>query len=335
MTLAAPGKDPELLGVEFFSVGNRPNNRLLRLFYCQIAATRTILSVRAQIWHLHDPELLPIAAILIMLKRKVIWDAHEDYYLQFKLYSQYRTYLPRIFRKFLSLVTLSILKYVDNKAAGIVAATDTIKSKYKNLNCVVIGNEARVEEFENANPCFVNNKVLFLGSTTETHCFQQTVDAILSLENLQLIVAGSAVDSQTASYSKKLLGNRITFFGWANRSELLDLISESVIGMVTYQDLPTYNEAEPTKLFEFLMSGLPIVATPINPSKHYLELSGGGVVSEGFEGRDLREAIQKLLASEKAWSKMSKNGKAWAKENANWDKSEDQLFSFYSKLVCR
>jgi glycosyltransferase involved in cell wall biosynthesis len=321
------------MGIEFFSLGNRPNNRLLRLFYSQIAATRTILSVRAQIWHLHDPELLPIAAILILLRRKVIWDAHEDYYLQFKLYSQYRTYLPKIFRKFLSFLTLSILNFVDNNAAGVVTATKTIKNSYKNINCVVIGNEARVEEFEKANPSFSSNKVLFLGSTTEAHCFQQTVDAILDLENLQLIVAGTAVDSQSISDSKKLLGNRITFFGWANRSELLDLVSESVMGIVTYQDLPTYNEAEPTKLFEFLMSGLPIVATPVKPSKHYLELSGGGVISKGFMAKDLREAIQKLLVSEKAWSKMSKDGKVWAKENASWDKSEAQLFSFYSKLV--
>lgn len=331
--LAAPGHAPDFLDLEFFPLGKRPDNRVMRLLYSQIVATKAIFSIRAQIWHLHDPELLPLATLLILFKRKVIWDAHEDYYLQFKLYSQYRTYLPKIFRKVLSGFVLRILSFVDKNAAGVIAATETIKTSYKNSNCIVIGNEARVEEFKNASPSFVNNKVLFLGSTTDAHCFQQTVDAILSIGNLELIVAGSTIDQQIVSHYKKLLGDRITFVGWATRSELLNLISESIVGMVTYQDLPTYNEAEPTKLFEFLMSGLPIIGTPIKPNRYYLELSGGGVISNGFAATDLMVAFQKILSSERSWSKMSIDGKAWATENANWDKSEARLISFYSRLV--
>jgi glycosyltransferase involved in cell wall biosynthesis len=333
LTLAAPGSDPGHQKLEFFPLGERPNSRLKRIFFSQLKAGKAILSVRAQIWHLHDPELLAIAAILILFRRKVIWDAHEDYFVQFSLHSHYRTYLPKIFRKSLSAVILALLKFVDRNAVGVIAATESIQNKYENSNCVVIGNEARAEEFESAKPRFSSNKLLFLGSTTDTHCFQQTVDAVYSFKKLELIVAGSSIDSDIARNTKQLLGDRVTFIGWANRNQLLDLISDSVGGMVTYQNLPTYNEGEPTKLFEFLMSGLPIVATPIKPNTHYLELSGGGLVSKGFESSDLRESLEKLLGSEEEWTSMSQKGRAWAYENASWRKSESKLISFYEQVT--
>lgn len=333
LTLAAPGKAPAQIKIKFFSLGNRPNSRVMRLFFSQIRASKAILRVRAQIWHIHDPELLAIAAILILLKRKVIWDAHEDYYFQFKFYSFFRTYIPPILQKVLSVVILTLLKYVDYNAMGVIAATEAIRITYSNTNCIVVGNEARPEEFENARPCFANNKVLFIGSATDAHCFQETVEAVASLEKLELIITDSAINPDVVKKSKQLLGDRISFVGRANRFELLNLISDSVVGMVTYQNLPTYNESEPTKLFEFLMSGLPIVATPIKPNRQYLELSGGGIVSKGFEAANLKQALEEILASEVEWSKMSKQGRAWARENATWSKSEAKLISFYSRLV--
>jgi glycosyltransferase involved in cell wall biosynthesis len=255
--------------------------------------------------------------------------------MQFQLNSQYRTYIPELLRRVLSKLVLGLLKFVDKKAIGIISATKTIQSTYSNENSIVIGNEAKVEEFKEAKPRFQNSKVLFLGSTSDIHCFNEIVDAMTKFENLELMVAGTSIDEQSMARSKHLLSNRVDFKGWVNRGELLTLISQSVVGMVTYQNIPTYmdSEAQPTKLFEFLMSGLPVIATPIKSSLNYLKSSGGGIICEGFRAIDIEKALKEATGSESLWIKMSTDGKLWATENAGWNKSEKRLITFYSEIV--
>jgi glycosyltransferase involved in cell wall biosynthesis len=290
------------------------------------------MKVKADIWHIHDPELLFFAIVLILLRKKVVWDSHEDYFQQFAVESDYRAYLPKIMRRVVSKIILGLLKAIDSHAFGIIAATEVIQSKYSNPNCVVVGNEARSEDFENLQPNFENQTVLFIGSMSESHCFPEVVKAISRIGELNLVIAGQA-NEKLLAWSEELLGERVKYLGWANRKIIFDLISRSTIGMVTYQNLPTYNESRPTKLFEFLMSGLPIVASPIKPNIIFLQESFGGITSSGFESSDFEKSLRQVISSKDVWLEMSRSGKVWARANANWDSSEKNLLNFYHKLL--
>jgi glycosyltransferase involved in cell wall biosynthesis len=332
--LAAPGSNPNLAGIGFLSLGDRPNNRIRRLFYSQYKAAYAFTKIKAQVWHIHDPELLPIAVILILLRRKIIWDSHEDYFQQFDLNSEYRTYLPRFLKRVVSEIALFFLRFIDRHAAGIIAATEKIKISYSNLNTEVVGNEARIEEFLHAKAKFENRKLLFIGSLSQDHCFPEIVTAISNIENLELIVAGNCNDEEMFQKSKEILGAKLTYFGWVSRSQLLELISQSSLGLVTYKNTPTYNESRPTKLFEFLMSGLPVVGTPIKPVEFFLGESQGGIVSKGFESQDIESAIREMLNSKSVWTQKSRAGKTWAVKNASWEGSEKRLLKVYEQISC-
>ena len=332
ITLAAPGNDPKINGLYFLGLGERPNNRFKRLVFSQYKALFALRKINADIWHIHDPELLLFASILLLFRKKVIWDSHEDYFKQFELNSEYRLYIPKIIRSFASLLIIKLLKYVDLHATGIIGATEIIQSRYSNKNSVVVGNEARVEDFINLNPNFENMKVLFVGSMSDTHCFSEVVKAISRIQNLSLIVAGQE-DENLLNWSTEILGNRITHFGWANRSKIYELISMSTIGIVTYQNLPTYNESRPTKMFEFLMSGLPIVASPIMPNVQILQASSGGIVSGGYNSKDFEKSLMQVISSKEIWTSMSVNGRKWAQENASWAPSERNLINLYKKFL--
>jgi glycosyltransferase involved in cell wall biosynthesis len=332
VTLAAPGRDPGIKGLSFLGLGNRPSSRFKRIFYSQYKAIQTLVKVKADIWHIHDPELLLFAICLILLRKKVVWDSHEDYFQQFAVDSEYRSYVPKIIRRLLSKIILGLLKVIDSQASGIIAATEVIQRKYLNANCVVVGNEARSEDFENLQPNFENQTVLFIGSMNESHCFPEVVKAVSRIVELNLVIAGEG-NKDLLTWSKQLLGDRVTFVGWANREMIFDLISKSTIGMVTYQNLPTYNESRPTKLFEFLMSGLPIVASPIKPNVFFLQESLGGITSSGFKSSDFEKTLRQAISSKDSWLEMSENGKAWARANASWEASEKNLLALYRKLI--
>lgn len=332
VTLAAPGNNPGIENLNFLPLGKSSRTRIGRLFSSQMKAIYAIFKLKSNVWHIHDPELLPIAALLIIFRKKVIWDSHEDYFKQFELHSQFRTYIPRVLRKFISYSIIVLLKFIDKHASGVIAATDVIQKKYSNGNCYVVGNEARSEDFEKLSPIFENKSVLFVGSMSESHCFKEVVQAVSKIEGLDLVVAGVPEMNQVA-ISKGILGERIRFVGWATRSDLFGLISNATIGMVTYQNLPTYHEARPTKLFEFMMSGLPVVASPTKINSLLLDESKGGVLSEGFEPEDYEKSLREILTSKETWSKMSEEGRRWALLHGCWDISERELFSIYSRVV--
>jgi hypothetical protein len=103
ITLAAMGDNPNLEGLNFLSLRLRPKNRIQRFFYSQYNAAYAVIKVRAHVWHIHDPELLPMAMLLIIFGKKVVWDSHEDYFRQFELHSQYISYLPKYLKKIVNI----------------------------------------------------------------------------------------------------------------------------------------------------------------------------------------------------------------------------------------
>lgn len=87
-SLAAKGYDVSLLvadnmgdeykdGVKIVDVGRQPG-RLNRMFKTTRRVFKKAVELDADIYHLHDPELIPIGLKLKRLGKKVIFDAHED-----------------------------------------------------------------------------------------------------------------------------------------------------------------------------------------------------------------------------------------------------------------
>jgi hypothetical protein len=64
-------------GVMIADVG-RSKGRLDRMVNTTRRVLRKALDLKADIYHLHDPELLPIGLALKSRGKKVVFDAHED-----------------------------------------------------------------------------------------------------------------------------------------------------------------------------------------------------------------------------------------------------------------
>ena len=64
--------------VSIIPTGFSPKNRLDRLKNAKKAMLRTAISIDADIYHFHDPELLSVGLSLKKKGRIVIYDTHED-----------------------------------------------------------------------------------------------------------------------------------------------------------------------------------------------------------------------------------------------------------------
>lgn len=333
IVLCAPGSIPENSGVAHYKLSNPSNIRLVRFIKSQAIGLKVIIKIRADIWHIHDPELLPTAILLIFLRRKVVWDSHEDYFRQFDSKSYYRDYIPRIIRPILRSLVYSLLNFVDRNTSGVICATEGISRKYTNKNIAIVGNQVNLQEFVFCHPLFSNRNVLYTGQPGPNQCFRQVVEAISQIPNLKLVVACRSFDPTELAYAEEILGDNFDYLGWLSRGDLISAISDSVVGLVTYDGSVNHIDNEPNKFFEFCAGGLPILATPTVSNKNLIGKSKSGILAAGFSSELIKSALSELISSEQNWITHSKSAKNWVQNYGNWSKSESALLDLYRKIL--
>lgn len=330
--LAAAGEMPRGSRVNLIPLAPAPGGRSGRFIYAPRKAWGLTRALSADLWHFHDPELLPLALKMAKSGTRVVWDAHEDYVEKFADDGG-KDWIPGLARGPVRSGMKAMLAAVDRQAAGVVAATDTIASRYRNVNTAVVGNEARLEDFVSCTPRFDTKRVLFTGSPGPAHLFEEVVSAVEALPDVTLAVAGREAPPQVWNSAKAKLGNRIRHLGWLDRKGLAQAISGSSVGLCTYSDVATYARTSPNKIFEFGAAGLPVVASP-NPSNARFIAEGlGGFLALGFTSENLRDAIAVALSDEAVWERASRNGRDWAARAGSWEASEKRLLDLYGQIL--
>jgi glycosyltransferase involved in cell wall biosynthesis len=289
-------------------------------------------SLSADVWHFHDPELAPVALKVARSGRRVIWDAHEDYLEQFDGPGA-KSWVPWPARRIVRAGTKALLNQVDRHAVAVVAATPTIAARYSNVRTIVVGNEARLETFSGCRPDFSSRRLLFTGSPTEAHLFDEVVEAVARVQGAHLAVAGREPEQPVWRRSQERLGDRLTHLGWLTRSELAAAVSTSALGVLSYADTSAYAVASPTKAFEFAASGLPVVATPNKMNVDLLARSRAGFVAADFNAQALAAAIDFALSNEPAWRSAADSGRSWASREGSWTTSEQRLMDLYASIL--
>lgn len=332
--LAAAGGLPGGGGsrVNFIPLTPAPAGRVGRLVSGPRKAMSLTRAVSADLWHFHDPELLPVAVKLAKSGAKVIWDAHEDYGEQFSQ-GEDKSWVPLGARTLVRLGMVTLLVSADRNAAGVVAATTTIASRYRNARTVVVGNEARLEDFASCQPAFDSRIALFTGHLGPDHLFPEILEAIKHLPDVTLEVAGRDPNPELWRYAQSVLGDRIRHLGWLDRPGLAAAVSRASIGLVTYADISTNAANSPNKIFEFSAAGLPFVASPTPANTRFVRDGGGGFLASGFSADALSDAVSAALSDRLTWKSAQREGREWAKRVGSWETSQRRLLDLYQEIL--
>ena len=79
-------------GVQIHDIG-AASSRLHRIFFKTAELYKAVSKKNFDVYHFHDPEFTPFAWLLSFQKCKIIFDAHEDYFVQIKHKSTCRLFL--------------------------------------------------------------------------------------------------------------------------------------------------------------------------------------------------------------------------------------------------
>jgi len=334
VTIAGHGTLPDDSSVDLIQFGAIPTSKLKRLIVGMWRAWHTMRTTDAHLWHFHDPETLPVVLLFARLGRTVVWDAHEDYVARIEN-AMRGNWLTDWLHRLHGRIIRGLIGTVDRYVSGVIAATPTIATRYKNERTAVVGNEARLETFAQCRPRFESRQILFTGAPSAGHLFLEVVVAVKNIPGTHLAVAGREPNSDDWNLANDILGDQLVHVGWLDRAGLANAIDASVLGMVTYQDVSVEDVSAPTKRCEFAAGGLPIVATPNRTNLEVIEEFQIGFLSTDFSSDGLRRAITAALQDEESWRNASSAARRWADEHGNWKTSETVLLNLYRSVLAQ
>lgn len=313
-----------------------PKNRVNRMTRTSWQIFRAALEEKADIYHLHDPELIPVGLALKVCGFKVIYDVHEDTPGEILV----KDYIPRFARGILAWSANIFEKSISKTFDAIVAATDDIAGKFTGCRRVVtvknfpaLSHLLQVQRKVDQEPTF---RCIYVGDLTEVRGVTQIVGAMGALSDLQikLVLCGRFYPDRYQSEVRGLQGaEKIHWRGWVNYESLPQILAEADVGLVCLQPVGQHLRMLPTKLFEYMAAGLPVVASKFPLWKEIVEHNRCGICVDSQNPQDIANAIRFLYDHPEIRLQMGINGRRAVREIFNWENQAKILTVAYRELL--
>jgi len=323
-------------GIRIVDVG-RPSGRRERMLHATRRVGRAALELEADVYQLHDPELLPVGLRLRLAGKKVVFDAHEDVPTQLldKPYLAPRT--ARLLSRAYAAFERSVLARFD----GVLAATPLIQARLARFHplAVDVNNYPRAEEFalpaHAAGRAPARDSFCYVGSISAIRGVRELVQACALLRTpARLALAGSFAEPALEAEVKGLPGwRRVDALGHLDRAGVAGLMARSFAGLVTLQPTASYREALPVKMFEYMAAGIPVIASSFPLWREIVEGSACGLCVDPCDPQAIAAAIDHLATHPRQAREMGANGRRAVLARYNWEREADKLLAFYGDLL--
>ena len=328
--IVADGKNDEIVDdIKIYDIG-KPISRLERMRFSAKKVYQKALEINAEIYHFHDPELIPYAAKLIKKGKFVIYDVHEDLPRQFLS----KPYLNKIIRKFLSIIIEKYENFYAKKMTAIVAATDLIKQRFEKLNNNVI--DVKNYPLLGIIPEFDWQKkqkiAVYIGLLSKIRGIKEIVEMAENSE-FDIFIAGKFSDTAFEKEIKNLPGwKKVKFLGFLGRNEIIELLQKASVGFVTLYPTINYKDALPVKMFEYMLAGVPVIASDIDLWRKIIENESCGLVTNPYDVDEIYSKVKKIMNNDDIAQKFAKNGREAILKKYNWNNESKKLIELYKKI---
>ncbi|RKY92948.1 glycosyltransferase family 1 protein, partial [candidate division KSB1 bacterium] len=306
--IAQHNKEEVVDGIRIVSLP-KPRNRFERMTKVVWRLFRLALKEKADVYHFHDPELIPVGLVLRLFGKKVIYDVHEDVPQQILT----KDWIGNpIVRKIISL----FFKEFENLSCvffnGIVAATPDIAKKFPSQKTITLRNFPILELIDKANPLNIDKQkpiIIYAGGLTKIRGIKEIIQSMEFVgDKAELWLLGKWENEEFKKECENLKGWRYTKnLGLKALEEVYVYLKSADIGLHCVYKIKRYMVGLPIKVFEYAAARLPII---ISDSAYWRnEFDGCALFVDPKNPKDIASKILQLLEYDKLRSKLAKRGR--------------------------
>jgi len=322
-------------GIEIIDVGGA-SGRLGRMLGSASRVYRKAVALDADIYHFHDPELLPWGAILQSRGKQVIYDAHED------LGEDVRTkaYIPAPLRRLVAAGSDAMEKLFSSRLSGVVGATPVIAAKFTGygLSSTEVNNFPIMEELHVPDAATMTDRpreFVYVGYISVDRGLVPMLEAVQRLPDPDAVItiAGSFSVEEEQRMAEAMPGwRRVRFLGMQDRGQVAELMARARAGLVLFQPLPNNVAGRPNKLFEYMSAGIPVIASDYPGWRAIVDGARCGLLVDPQSPGAIADAMQWILDHPDEAEAMGRRGYEAIRDRYSWDHEAEKLMALYSKL---
>lgn len=316
-----------------------PKNRVERII-TGIQMIQEAAKKDFDIYHIQDPELLPMGVVLeSIVDKPVIYDVHENYELSILS----REWIPSRLQAPISSVFNAIEQPLSKQLSGVIAASKDIAQRFEDHSNVEVVTNYPPKEWAAKSPDREptdKSQVVYVGSITEVRGVPAMIEAVSQLTDdydIQFVLAGEygndEIQSKVDAYLEQY--DWLEFQGWISMQEVMALLKESNVGGVCIhpdeQNL-RYGAYRSNKLFQYMSAAIPVVGPNMGNWNEIVETNSCGILVDTTDPDQIATAIESLVNDPSEAEKMGENGREAIVEEYNWENQKEKLLNFYQQL---
>lgn len=325
-------------GIRILSTGIMPQGRWQRMTEGVRRVYKLGTVQDADIYHLHDAELLTIALKLKKSGKKVIFDSHEVYGEVIKGREWIPSWTQGLLSNAYNWYETHVCKQIDGVIhIGKYDGKDWFAGRSKRF--VYVGNYPRLNEYQGIQiPAYQTRRnICFSGGLSEEYNLLKILEAA-DKAGTGFVLAGRF---SSEAFQRNLLEHDkhqiVQYAGFLNRRDIFGLYGKCAVGMCIYPDtggqlakIDNFN----TKVYEYMVMEMPVILANWPYKNEMIKKYHFGLTADPEDVMDIAAKIKWLMNHPKEAEEMGKNGRRLVEEQFSWERNaEPELLKLYGEIA--
>jgi glycosyltransferase involved in cell wall biosynthesis len=317
-----------------------PKNRFERVTKVTWKLLTLALKERADIYHFHDPELLPVCVLLKLCTRaKFIYDVHEHYpnaiTHRFWIPKWLRQITAKLFSLFerISVRFFNFIIYTTHPVGERYVRMKIPSEKIENYPLTDLARSFKRDPKEH---------IIYLGGMSRIRGTLELIKAFsIVIERhpeWQLILLGKTSPAVFSNEVEDLIheleiGDSVQMISWVPYEEKERYSSQASIGVVTYLPYANHICCLPNKLFDYMLVGIPVICSNFDIYREIVEGNECGLTVDPTDPEEIARAIMFMIEHPDEAAVMGENGRRAIARKYNWENEGKRLLNLYSGVL--
>ena len=300
-------------------------------------AIQTILIFKFRPRIIHCGDLISVVPAIIIgsiLKIKIVYDIF-DFYSQMRILDL-KSSFKSVFYFLVRWLEKLAIRFAEIVILPHEQQSFLLEGAYPKLRITSINHSPENVEFNSSFNRIehIDKLIVFYCGYLEAY---RGVDTILeAMEKIDVAILFISGFGTKAPLIDRISHNskNIEYFGFVSRERMFELMGKIDVFFVSYDpNMPVCNVASPSKLYEAMMFGKPVIVSKNTIAERIVQKEKCGLSVEYGNIEELRKTIVMLAKNKKLRKEIGKNARAAYENKYSWDNNKRRLILAYRTLI--